>query len=1077
MKKKFLLVSLCVIFVLSMVAMAACNTTSVDGTYYYGSNGTVRKDDYYVLKGNTWTDNGGSSGEYELDGDKITLYINFLGAKTEYMSGTLSDGVLSLEVMGGVVRNYYKDGEIKDAPVIENKITVTFDANGGAFGSGSTITQSVDAGSLLTAPEQPTRTNYAFGGWSKTKSSSDLWDFANNKVDQSTTLYAVWKEESARIFSVEGAKISNYDIYLVVDHETDSVSLSNKVVCSDDSTWKLYYDKLGQMEIPTKVVASQSGALVNGSNTFYMVVTNRDGTQTNLYTLEVYRSFAVNVTYMANSKVVQTATAWTGYEYTLDYEPTLEGYTFNYWQNSEGQKVENVTPTSAVMLTADVTANKYNCNLDVDGGNELDETEYELTFDKQFELPIPTRKGHTFLGWYADDVQLTSANGSGVGVWNIAAETTATAKWQINKYNVNLSKNYDEAGSVYGSGAYNFGSSVTITASVSNGYNFLGWYSGGTLITEDSRYTFTLQDQNVYYTAKYNYYTVTTSRNDSSAGTVTAYNNTKVSVGQSVTITATTNAGYTFVGWFRGGNKLTSELAYTFTMSDSNATYTARWSKVTLDRNNASAGTVGNLTGKYKVGDEVTITAITNAGYTFVGWFNGDNKLTDELEYTFTMSETNVTYTAQWSKVTLEINNYYAGTISALTGKYKVGDEVTISADTNAGFSWVGWFLNEEQLTTDLSYTFSMSNENVTYTAKWTVNMPYIDNNGILTHYTKDDIKVITSGISQSLSGWYVLSGTISGSFTFTVRGEAHIILADDCCWEMTMIEAVGTNVLHLYAQSQGTGEGQLVVSKNIGGTNSSINNKNGGNCGTIEINGGNISAANIGGGNTIYDDGTAGNGGTIIINGGNITATNLGAGRGGSGDYGSRGKNYGSYGSNGGTGETGGDGGNGGLIIINGGEISVTNIGGGDGGTGGEGGRGGDSDTGRGGNGGTGGRGGDGGTGGVIIFNGGNLKATRIGAGSGGQGGRGGDPGNGPGGSNAGNRGYQGAWGSNGTKGADGSIYFQGSELEWNACVPKAVFAKVYFYSEYSPTESGNYWHYADDGETPVIWVNNKEE
>ena len=55
-------------------------------------------------------------------------------------------------------------------------------------------------------------------------------------------------------------------------------------------------------------------------------------------------------------------------------------------------------------------------------------------------------------------------------------------------------------------------------------------------------------------------------------------------------------------------------------------------------------------------------------------------------------------------------------------------------------------------------------------------------------------------------------------------------------------------------------------------------------------------------------------------------------------------------------------------------------------------------------------------------------------------------------------------------------TIYYRGSVEEWTNNSLSDAFspeATVYFYSETEPTDmQNNYWHYADDGVTPVIWT-----
>ncbi len=593
--------------------------------------------------------------------------------------------------------------------------TVTYEANGGAFSNGATsITVTVEGNSKLTAPESPSRKNYSFSGW---QNSNEMWDFATDTVTGNITIYATWKQQSAIILSVDGASMEEKEIFMLVDGETDSVSLADKVICSDDSTWRLYYDKLGQTEIPTKMAAGMKGYLQDGSNEFYIVVTSKDGVQVNVYELDVFRSFPVSVYYMDEEKLLDLSYANAGYEYTVDYVPQIKGYTFNYWETLDGTRYQTQKLWAGLHLYANKTPNTYTVTYDVNGGDELSATTKTLTYEDFYALAKPTRTGYTFLGWSYDGALLTDGNGESIGVWNIATDVTLTAEWEANDYMVTL--NTTQGGTVTGNGEHKYDSYVTITASTNSGYAWLGWYdSEDNRVTEEQSYTFQMGFA-VSYTAKWIKAPTLTSDN-TSAGTVSKLNG-RYNVGDKVTATAYTNSGYTFIGWYNGETLLTNELSYTFEMPTETATYTAKWCKVTLSSNNTSAGTVSTLSGKYKVGEEVTATAYTNSGYTFIGWYNGETLLTNDLSYTFKMSAENVTYTAKWCKVTLVSNNTSAGTVSTLSGQYKVGEEVTATAYTNNGYVFVGWYNGNELLTSELSYTFKMPAESVTYTANWIV--------------------------------------------------------------------------------------------------------------------------------------------------------------------------------------------------------------------------------------------------------------------------------------------------------------------------------------------------------------------
>ena len=305
------------------------------------------------------------------------------------------------------------------------EITVTYDANGGAFeGGGATFTQTVNGNTTLTAPTSPKRTNYTFAGWATDKNGGATWAFDTDKPTGNVTLYAIWKQQSGKILSVDNATMDGEEVFMLVDHTTDIVSLSSKVVCSDDSTWKLYYDRLGQTEIPTKIAAGALGELDDGDNIFYMVVTSQNGTQVNVYELNVYRSFAVDVKFYDGTELLKTETAYTGYEYTTNYTPNITGYTFNDWDYTPRVIWEGLS------LYADTTANMYTVTYDVNGGNALSTTEKTVTYDSDYTLAKPTRTGYTFLGWYLSSTQFTNANGGSLEAWGYTSNKTLTAKWE-----------------------------------------------------------------------------------------------------------------------------------------------------------------------------------------------------------------------------------------------------------------------------------------------------------------------------------------------------------------------------------------------------------------------------------------------------------------------------------------------------------------------------------------------------------------------------------------------------------------------------------------------------------------------
>ncbi len=740
MKKKLLILLLTVVAGLCCaLCFAGCGgeetsnggSSSLDGIYYVYRNEKHEMDNWIKISGSNWEDDDGVGGTLERNGNNLSFNGTVFGETGEIYSGTyVSDGILKIKVFGADIYYCKEDKTPPDGNVQgggnqnqepAQKYTVTYNANGGEFADGETFTQEVNGNSLLTAPTQPTRARYTFGGWAKDKNGKNLWQFATDKVTENITLFAVWQEPSASILSVEGASIDGDEILMIVSPETDKVSLANKVICSSDSSWKLYFDSMGQTEIPTRIAANLNGSLSNGDNEFYIVVTSANASQVNTYKLIVHRQYTVNVIYYDNKNIpLKTETALTGETYNVTYTPDITGYTFNYWQDKDGKEYKSNVLYSGLNLYANATAKTYKITLNVNGG-ELSTTEKTVTYDKSYSLHKPTKTGYSFLGWGNSNGNTLFTDNSGASLenWTGTSDITLYAKWQANQYKVTLNKDLSTGGSVSGDGDHAYDSQVTITASTYSGYTWLGWYKGTEQVSTEYTYRFKMGFA-VTYTAKWIKCPVTLERSDTAAGTVSGVD--KTVLGAQTTITANTNKGYTWVGWYKGDDQLTTELTYTFKLEETPVTYTARWTYYTVTTNTTieDAGTYTEQNEvKTTAGTSVTLKATTNNGYTWVGWYNDETELSTELNYTFDMPKENVTYTAKWIKVTLTKDLSAGGSITSLNKAYKAGESVTITANTYNGYTWVGWYNDDIELTTDLNYTFDMPKENVTYTAKW----------------------------------------------------------------------------------------------------------------------------------------------------------------------------------------------------------------------------------------------------------------------------------------------------------------------------------------------------------------------
>ena len=467
----------------------------------------------------------------------------------------------------------------------------------------------------------------------------------------------------------------------------------------------------------------------------------------------------------------------------VNIDKNFPGYTVNGWTCSDPEWGTKGYITDSATFTPSCTPNTYTVTLDAEGGTiSSGGNTKSVTYDSGYSLPVPSKTGYSFLGWYCQGSLKTDSYGSSLSDWNYTYDTTFYAQWEINDYYLNARSSDTDAGTVTGGGYYDYQDGVTITATTNPGYTFIGWYDGSTKLSGELTYYFTMPAKSKTYTAKW--VKVNIVSENTAKGTVSRLNGT-YKPGDRGTVTATTNPGYTFIGWYEGGTKLTGELSYTFAMPAVNKTYTAKWiaCPATLLVEDRNAGSVRGVE-RTVLNAQTTITATTNPGYTFIGWYEGETKLTGELTYSFTMPAENKTYTAKWVKVDIVSEDSTKGTVSQLTGTYMPGDSDIITATTNPGYTFIGWYEGETKLTGELSYPFTMLAENKTYIAKWIacpVTLEVNDENAGSVSGVEGSTRVgeqttitAATNLGYTFIGWYEGETKLTGelSYTFAMPAE-----------------------------------------------------------------------------------------------------------------------------------------------------------------------------------------------------------------------------------------------------------------------------------------------------------------
>ena len=187
---------------------------------------------------------------------------------------------------------------------------------------------------------------------------------------------------------------------------------------------------------------------------------------------------------------------------------------------------------------------------------------------------------------------------------------------------------------------------------------------------------------------------------------------------------------YTFLAWYDNSAFAGDAVNPTDYAGEAERLY-AEWKlkqfTIILNRDNSDAGEVAGG-GIYDYGETVTIKATTKERYTFIGWYTGDNFISDKADYSFEVTQ-NMTLTARWRQneynVSVGKNLSEAGGVSG-GGTYPYHSEVTVKAETNITHIFLGWYENGTRLTTSLEYTFTIEMSDRNLEARWKENDVFI---------------------------------------------------------------------------------------------------------------------------------------------------------------------------------------------------------------------------------------------------------------------------------------------------------------------------------------------------------------
>ncbi|MCI6123510.1 MAG: InlB B-repeat-containing protein [Christensenellaceae bacterium] len=396
-------------------------------------------------------------------------------------------------------------------------------------------------------------------------------------------------------------------------------------------------------------------------------------------------------------------------------EPTKDtdehySYEFSGWQPA----ITDVSGDATYTATFTSTPVEYTITFDTDGGTPV--APIKQGYGKEITAPAaPTKTGYTFAGWLPKLPEKMPAE-----------NMTIKAQWTVNKYTITFNT---DGGTEIASKTQNYGTDIAAPADpTKTGYTFVKW---------DRAIPATMPAEDVTITAqwKINQYTITFFDTDG----VTEIASITQDYGTAITAPADpTKTGYTFAGWDR---------AIPATMPAENVTITAKWTvnqyTITLMVDGTEQITIHD---DYGADISQYIGAINKEGYDFIGWAKEDGTLFTQT----TMPAENLVLHACWgiNQYTITFDTDGGTEIAPIIADY--GTPIAAPADpTKIGYTFAGW---------DKDIPVTMPAENVTITAKWTINQYTIafdtDGGSYIAPITQDYNTAVTAPENPSKTGY-----------------------------------------------------------------------------------------------------------------------------------------------------------------------------------------------------------------------------------------------------------------------------------------------------------------------------------
>ncbi|GAA3413850.1 InlB B-repeat-containing protein [Paenibacillus hodogayensis] len=611
--------------------------------------------------------------------------------------------------------------------------SVTFESNGGT----AVNSQTVSYNNKATAPANPTRTGYTFGGWYTNTELTTAFTFTT-AITGNTKLYAKWT-------------LNNY---AVTFESNGGTAVSSQTVG--------YNNKATAPANPTRTGYTFGGWYTDPEWTKPFAFTTAITGNTKLYAKWTLNNYTV--TFESNGgTTVSSQTVGYNNKATTPTAPTRTGYTFGGWYTNTALTTAfafTTVITGDTKLYAKWTLNNYTVKFESNGGTTV--SNQTVSYNNRATAPTaPTKPGNTFGGWYTN-TGLTTAFAFTTA---ITVDTKLYAKWTLNNYTVTFESN---GGTTVSSQTVGYNNRATApTAPTRTGYTFGGWYTNTGLTTAFAFTTAITGDTKLYAKWTLNNYTVTFESNGGTlvSSQTVSYNN------RAAAPPAPTRTGYTFGGWYKDAG-LTEAFAFT-TAITGNTTLRAKWLPNYTVKFESNGGTPVSSQTVASNSTAAAPGAPTKLGHTFGGWYTNAG-LTTPASFGTAITGNTILY-AKWIPhiYTVTFDTYGGTTVDSLMVSY--GSMATAPADpTKTGYTFGGWYTNAA-LTMPFLFTTSITAD-TTLHAGWATDsfaVTFHSNGGTsvnsqaVSYGTLATAPATPTKVGHTFAGWY-MDEHLTAPFQFT---------------------------------------------------------------------------------------------------------------------------------------------------------------------------------------------------------------------------------------------------------------------------------------------------------------------